>query len=83
MLINAGVVVYYSDSPDGMSWSPLTLLFDFQNQPDQPSVYVAPMGMGDDPNMLGRQFYIFYTRYPNNGLGWSGASVDRATISCQ
>jgi hypothetical protein len=83
MLINAGVVVYYSDSPDGMTWSALTLLYDFRKDPDQPSVYVAPVGMGDDPNILGRQFYIFYTRYPNNGLGWGGATVDRSTISCQ
>lgn len=83
MLINAGVVVYYSESPDGMNWSPLTLFFDFRGQVDPPSVYVAPVGMGDDPSILGKQFYIFYTLYPNNGEGWSGASVKRFTVSCQ
>jgi hypothetical protein len=83
LLINAGVVVYYTDSPDGMNWSPLSLLYDFRNEKEQPSVYVDLVGMGDDPRILGKQFYIFYTRYPGNGEGWPGASVNRFTISCQ
>jgi len=83
LLINAGVVVYYTDSADGMNWSSLTLLYDFRNEKDHPSVYVAFVGMGDDPSILGKKFYIFYTRYPNNGAGWNGASVNRFTVSCQ
>ncbi len=83
MLINAGVVVYYAESPDGMKWSHLSLLYDFRNDPDQPSVYVAVVGMGDDPSILGKQFYIFYTRYPNTGAGWTGATVNRFTVSCR
>ena len=82
LMINAGVVVYYAESPDGMHWSPLSLLYDFRNLPDQPSVYVTFVGMGDDPSILGKQFYIFYTRYPNTGAGWFGASVNRFTVSC-
>ncbi len=68
LLINAGVVIYYTDSPDGIHWSPLILLHDFRNEKDQPSVSVAFVGKGDDPKILGRDFYIFYTHYPNNGL---------------
>ena len=83
MLINGGVVVYYSESPDGLSWSPISLLYDFRGEKEQPSVYVDFVGMGDDPSILGKQFYIFYTRYPNNGAGWNGASVNRFTVSCQ
>lgn len=82
MLTNAGVVVYYSESPDGLKWSPLSLLYDFRNDPDQPSVYVDLVGTGADPSILGSQFYIFYTRYPGNGEGWPGASVHRFTVSC-
>ena len=82
LLINAGVVLYYTESPDGMNWSPLTLFYDFRNDPDQPSVYVAFVGTGDDPSILGKQFYILYTRYPNTGAGWNGASVNRFTVSC-
>lgn len=82
MLTNGGVVVYYSESPDGLHWSPLSLLHDFRNDPDQPSVYVTFVGMGTDPSVLGLQFYIFYTRYPGNGEGWPGATVHRFTVSC-
>jgi hypothetical protein len=38
--------------------------------------------MGDDPNILGQQYYIFYTSYPSNGTGWQGATVNRFTVSC-
>ena len=82
MIIGEGVVIAYSESPDGLSWSLPTLLYDFRNEKDQPTTYVVPVGMGDDPRILGRQFYIFYTRYPTTGAGWNGASVKRFTVSC-
>ena len=82
LFMNAGVVVYYADSPDGMHWSALSLFHDFRHDPEQPSVYVAPVGMGADPNILGKQFYVFYTHYPGNGQGWAGATVNRLTVSC-
>jgi hypothetical protein len=83
MLINAGVVLYYSESADGMKWSAPQLLYDFHNEKDQPSVYAAFVGMREDPGILGREFYILYTRYPNTGAGWTGASVNRFTVSCR
>jgi hypothetical protein len=83
VLVNAGVVVYYMESPDGLHWSDLSLLYDFRNEKDQPSVYVSFVGTGDEPHVLGKEFYIFYTRYPNTGAGWTGASVNRFTVSCQ
>jgi hypothetical protein len=83
MIIGEGVVVAYSESPDGMAWSLPTLLFDFRGEKDQPTTYVAPVGMGDDPRILGNKFYLFYTRYPTTGAGWNGASVWRFTVSCQ
>jgi hypothetical protein len=33
--------------------------------------------------MLGSQFYIFYTRSPQNGQGWTGATVHRITVACK
>jgi len=82
MFINQGVLIAYSESPDGMSWSMPTVLYDFRKDPDMPSVYDVPVGMGNDPSILGKQFYILYTRLPA-GLGWGGASVNRFTVSCQ
>lgn len=81
--INQGVLIAYAESPDGMHWSIPTVLYDFRKDPDMPSVYDVPVGMGDNPSVLDKEFYILYTRYPGNGQGWNGASVDRFTISCQ
>ena len=81
MFINQGVLIAYAESPDGMQWSIPTVLYDFRQDPDMPSVYDAPVGMGNDPSILGKEFYIMYTRLPA-GLGWNGASVDRFTVSC-
>jgi hypothetical protein len=80
--INQGVLIAYAESLDGFHWSIPTVLYDFRKDPDMPSVYDVPVGMGDNPNVLDKEFYIFYTRLPN-GQGWNGASVDRFTISCQ
>jgi hypothetical protein len=45
--------------------------------------YVTPIGRGDKPHILGKQFYVMYTYYPNNGEGWGGASVRRFTVTCR
>lgn len=80
--INQGVLIAYAESLDGMHWSIPSVLYDFRNDPDKPSVYDVPVGMGENPSVLGREFYILYTRSPQ-GLGWNGASVDRFTVSCE
>ncbi len=82
MFINQGVLIAYAESPDGMKWSIPSVLHDFRKDPGMPSVYDVPVGMGDNPSILDKQFYILYTRSPQ-GLGWTGASVDRFTVSCQ
>ena len=81
--INNGNLIAYAESPDGLAWSVPTVLKDFSNDPNQPGFYVTPIGLGDQPHVLGKQFYVMYTYYPNNGQGWAGASVRRFTVSCQ
>ena len=83
MFINQGVLIAYAESPDGLHWSIPSVLYDFRNDPDKPSVYDVPVAISGDPNTLGQQFYILYTRLPSTGQGWEGASVHRMTISCQ
>jgi len=80
--INNGNLIAYAESPDGLTWSVPTVLKDFSSDPNQPGFYVTPVGLGDDPSILGKQFYILYTYYPNNGQGWNGASVRRFTVTC-
>jgi hypothetical protein len=80
--VNNGNLIAYAESPDGLSWSVPTVLKDFSSDPNQPGIYITPLGLGDEPHILGKQFYIMYTYYPNNGQGWNGASVRRFTVSC-
>jgi hypothetical protein len=80
--INNGNLIAYAESPDGVQWSVPTVLKDFSNDPNQPGIYVTPIGLGDEPHVLGKEFYIMYTYYPNNGQGWAGATVRRFTVSC-
>jgi hypothetical protein len=83
MIIGEGVLIAYSESPDGLNWSSPTLLHDFRLDPDAPHIYASPVGMGANPSLLGKEFYIFYTRYPTTGAGWSGATVHRFTVACR
>ena len=83
MIVGEGTVVAYAESPEGIAWSLPALLYDFSTAPGQPTTYVAPLGSGEDPRILGRQFYIYYTRYPQDGGGWNQAAVGRFTIACQ
>lgn len=80
MIIGEGVLVAYAESPDGLNWSLPVVLKDFRGEPDQPNIYVAPVGEGDDPMILGAEFYIYYTNYPTNGEGWAGATLKRLTV---
>jgi hypothetical protein len=78
MIIGEGVLTAYAESPDGLNWSLPSLLFSKKNLPTS---YVAPVGMGEDPRILGREFYIYYT--VSSPIGWPGNSVNRLTVSCQ
>jgi hypothetical protein len=78
-----GNLIAYAESPDGLSWSSSTVLYNFSNDPNQPGFYVTPIGLGEELHVLGKQSYIMYSYYPNNGEGWSGASVRRFTVTCQ
>jgi hypothetical protein len=40
-----------------------------------------PVGKGEDPHILGKQFYLFYT-YGGAG-GWPRNYVGRLTVTCQ
>ena len=67
MFINQGVLIAYAESPDGMKWSIPSVLHDFRKDPGTPSVYDVPVGMGANPSVLDKQFYILYTRSPRTG----------------
>ena len=78
MIIGEGVLFAYAESPDGLHWTSPVLLHQFNGQPN---TYVMPVGTGNDPRILGKQFYLFYT-YGGSG-GWPSNYVGRLTVSCQ
>ena len=51
--------ISYSRSPDGISWSPAVLL------KSGPVIdYATPVSTGDNPNIVGPTFYVYYTASP-------------------
>lgn len=77
MIIDEGNLFAYAESIDGVDWTTPALLYQFAGQPN---TYVMPVGMGDDPRILGQQFYLFYTY--GGPSGWPGNYVGRFTLTC-
>jgi len=72
--------IAYAESADGLSWTlPVLLAQDENNQASFD--YAVPVGTGDDPNVLGEQFYVFFTY--GSPQGWPGNTVQRFTVTCQ
>lgn len=82
VFINNGNLIAYAESPDGLAWSMPAVLKDFTNDPKQPAIYATPVGLGEEPQVLGKSFDVIYT-YSPAGLSWPGASVRRFTVTCR
>jgi hypothetical protein len=78
--------ISYAESLDGISWTSPILVYA-----SDPSIAGGgyAVAVGDEPNRLGKRFYIYYTTYGNpsnpnvTNPGWPGASVQRLTIACR
>jgi hypothetical protein len=74
------VHISYAESVDGLVWTlPVRLRQDENNQTSFD--YAVPIGTGDDPNVLGEQFYVFFTY--GSAQGWPGNTVRRFTVTCR
>ncbi|HVI06698.1 MAG TPA: hypothetical protein VND65_00245, partial [Candidatus Binatia bacterium] len=77
----------YYESPDGLHWSNTIFLGTFAN-PGNGTGTIAPyptsVGWGDDPSILGKSFYIYYTflHIENGGEPRKGNSLRRLTLTC-
>jgi hypothetical protein len=70
----------YAESPDGLHWTNTVFLGMLGYVPDVAG-YSGPIGLGDDPGLLGKDFYVYYTQFRGP---WPGAqSVKRFTLSCR
>jgi hypothetical protein len=69
----------YSESIDGLTWTIPTLLGTF----GPIAAYPTAVGFGDDPRVLGKSFYVYFTHLPTDGTGWTNGALRRLTLSCQ
>ena len=69
----------YSESIDGLTWTIPTLLGTF----GPIAAYPTAVGFGDDPHVLVKSFYVYFTHLPTDGTGWTNGALRRLTLSCQ
>jgi hypothetical protein len=78
MIISNDTNFAYAESPDGLSWTIPTLLGTF----GPIAAYPTAVGLGDDPHILGKNFYVYFTHLPGDGTGWTNGELRRLTLAC-
>jgi hypothetical protein len=77
----------YYESIDGLSWTSAFLLGSFAD-PGNGTGTIAPyptsVGLGDDPSILGKNWYVYYTflHLEDGGLPRKGNSLRRIALTC-
>jgi hypothetical protein len=69
----------YAESPDGLHWTDTRFVGMLGYVPNIAG-YAMPIGTGDDPRILGKEFYVYYTQF--RGPWPSAQSVKRFTFTC-
>jgi hypothetical protein len=78
MIISNDTTFYYAESVDALAWTDPAPLGDF----GPIAAYPTAVGLGDNPHVLGKSFYVFFTHLPTDGTGWTNGSVRRVTLTC-
>jgi hypothetical protein len=75
---------FYAESLDGLAWTPPTSLGSFADGVKTLAPYSTSVGLGDDPNMLGKTFFVYNTflHEENGGLPREGDSLRRIRLTC-
>lgn len=79
MIISNDTTFAYAESIDGLTWTVPIPLGDF----GPIAAYPTAVGLGDDPRILGKSFYVYFTHLPTDGTGWTNGSLRRLTLTCQ
>jgi hypothetical protein len=69
----------YAESVDGLNWTLPVSLGTF----GPIAAYPTAVGLGDDPRILGKSYYVYYTHLPADGDGWTEGALRRLTVTCQ
>ena len=78
MIISNDTTFYYAESIDGLTWTTPTLIGTF----GPIAAYPTAVGLGDDPHILGKSYYVYFTHLPTDGTGWTNGELRRLTLSC-
>jgi hypothetical protein len=79
MIISNDTTFGYAESIDGLNWTIPIALGTFGPIAAHP----AAVGLGDDPHILGKSFYVYFTHLPIDGTGWTNGTLQRLTLTCQ
>jgi hypothetical protein len=69
----------YAESIDGLTWTVPIDMGTF----GPVAAYPTAVGVGDDPHILGQNFYVYFTHLPTDGSGWKNGELRRLSVSCQ
>jgi hypothetical protein len=67
--------ISYSTSDDGIKWSKARLLKSADS-----AIYATPLAPGNEPNKLGKKFFVFYVHSPHR---WMTATLNRLTVEVE
>lgn len=84
MITDDDTTFAYSESIDGLTWTTPITLGNYADGVNTLAPYPTSVGLGDDPSILGKSFYIYYAflHEENGGLPRHGNSLRRITLSC-
>jgi uncharacterized repeat protein (TIGR03803 family) len=80
MLNNDSQNTSYQESIDGLHWTD-SIFLGMQGHVPDVAGYDFPIGLGDDPRILGKEFYVYLTQFRGPWPG--GQSVKRFTMTCR
>ena len=78
MIVSNDTTFAYAESVDALHWTLPISLGDF----GPIAAYPTAVGLGDDPHVLERKFFVYFTHLPTNGTGWQDGSLRRLTLTC-
>jgi hypothetical protein len=78
MIISNDTTFAYAESANGLSWTAPISLGTF----GPIAAYPTAVGLGEDPHILGKSFYVYFTSLPIDGTGWRNGALRRLTLTC-
>jgi hypothetical protein len=85
LIMDNDTTFYYAESEDGLTWTSPVSLGEYADGVTTLAPYPRAVGLGDDPHILGKSFYVYYTflHEENGGEPREGNSLRRITLTCQ